>query len=41
MFRLFAAIFIVVGLISCQTEEKQEMGKVYVGDIARDFELKD
>ena len=41
MFRLFAAIFIVVGLISCQTEEKQEMGKVNVGDIAPDFELKD
>ena len=41
MFRLFAAVFIVVGLISCQTEEKQEMGKIKVGEIAPDFELKD
>jgi peroxiredoxin Q/BCP len=41
MFRLFAAVFIVVGLVSCQTEEKQVMGKVKIGDIAPDFELKD
>jgi peroxiredoxin Q/BCP len=41
MFRLLAVVFIVAGLVSCQTEEKQEMGKVKIGDIAPDFELKD
>jgi len=32
---------IMVGLFSCQTEKEQEMGKVNVGDMAPDFELKD
>ena len=40
MLRLVVTVIIAVGLFSCQTE-KQEMGKVNVGDIAPDFELKD
>ncbi len=39
--RTVVSIFIIVGLIACKTEQKQEMGKVNVGDMARDFELKD
>ena len=31
----------VTGVVSCQDEKIQEMGKVKVGDIAPDFELKD
>ena len=41
MKQVLSALIIVVGLISCQTEEKEEMGKVNVGDMAPDFELKD
>ncbi len=35
------SIFIIAGLAACKTESKQEMGKISVGDIAPDFELKD
>lgn len=31
----------MAGLISCQSEEKEQMGKVNIGDMAPDFELKD
>ena len=41
MKQVLSALIIVVGLNSCQTEEKEEMGKVNVGDMAPDFELKD
>ncbi len=41
MFRIFISVLIVAGLISCQPEEKQQMGKVNIGDMAPDFELKD
>lgn len=41
LLRIIISISIIVGLSACKTEEKQEMGKVIVGDIAPDFELKD
>ena len=41
MLRLFIAVIIAVGISSCGKEQKQEMGKVNVGDVAPDFELKD
>ena len=37
----FATMILLVGLMSCQTEKEQEMGKVKIGDVAPDFELKD
>ncbi|MFT4594707.1 MAG: peroxiredoxin Q/BCP [Bacteroidia bacterium] len=40
MYRLSIAILLVVGLASCESENK-EMGKVNIGDMAPDFELKD
>jgi len=41
MNRLFITLALIVGMTSCATEEKEEMGKVKVGDTAPDFELKD
>ena len=41
MRRLFIALIISAGIVSCQTEQEKEMGKVNVGDMAPDFELKD
>ena len=41
MFRILISILLVTGVVSCQDEKIQEMGKVKVGDIAPDFELKD
>lgn len=41
LLRTIISIVIIVGLSACKTEEKQDMGKVSVGDMAPDFELKD
>jgi peroxiredoxin Q/BCP len=41
LIRIIVSLFIIAGLAACKTEEKQEMGKVVVGDMAPDFELKD
>lgn len=38
--RLFVSMFVIAALAGCKTEEK-EMGKVNIGDVAPDFELKD
>lgn len=40
MYRISIVVILLVGLASCQSENK-EMGKVNIGDIAPDFELKD
>ncbi len=41
MFRIIVSLILAVGLISCQEEKPKDMGKVKVGDMAPDFELKD
>jgi peroxiredoxin Q/BCP len=41
MNRLFISLVLIAGLTCCQTEQTQEMGKVNIGDMAPDFELKD
>ena len=41
MKRLLVSLTLIAGLTSCQTQQKTEMGKVNIGDMAPDFELKD
>ena len=41
MNRLATIALLIFGLVLCKSEQKQEMGKVNVGDYAPDFELKD
>lgn len=41
MSRFFIILTLILGFVSCQPEEKIEMGKVNIGDTAPDFELKD
>lgn len=41
MTKTILSALLVLGLVSCKTEQKEEMGKVKVGDMAPDFELKD
>lgn len=41
MNRIMLTLALAVTVVSCQTEEKQEMGKVSIGDVAPDFELPD
>ena len=41
MKQFLSALIILVSFTACQTEQKEEMGKVKVGDMAPDFELKD
>ena len=41
MKRLLVSLTLIAGLTSCQTQQKTEMGKVNIGDMSPDFELKD